>query len=105
MGVAHKQESKGKKEGQTMKLYTINYKLFACVRNEENLLDAQTGDFIYKTRQKALQSVKERIKTHQELCDYKPTENELVIETQPDDSDLKFRIVYEIKEFYLSDYE
>lgn len=88
-----------------MKLYTINYKLFACVRNEENLLDAQTGDFIYKSRQEALQSVRERIKTHQELCDYKPTENELVIETQPDDSDLKFRIVYEIKEFYLSDYE
>lgn len=88
-----------------MKLYTINYKLFVCVRNEENLLDAQTGDFIYKTRQKALQSVRERIKTHQELCDYKPTENELVIETDTDGSGMKFKIVYEIKEFYFSEYD
>ena len=85
--------------------YTINYKLFACVKSDEKLLDAQTADLAYKTRENAFQSVQERIKTQIELCDYKPTRSAFVIETNSSVTGIKFRIEYEIKAHWLSDYE
>lgn len=82
--------------------YTINYKLFACVRNDENLIDAQTADLAYKTRQKALQGVQERIKTYIELCGYERSMfNPMVLFSKDGD----FKIEFEIKEHWLSDYE
>ena len=85
--------------------YTINYKLFESHRNNETLIDAQTVDLAYKSRENAFKAVQERIKTHIELCNYKLTNKELVIETDPSESGQKFRIEYEIKEHWLSDYE
>ena len=106
MGVAHKQESKGKKEGQIMKhFYTINYKLFGSRRNDETLIDAQTVDLAYKSRQNAFKGVQERIKTHIELGDYKPTRSAFVIETDKSETGIQFRIEFEIKEHWLSEFE
>lgn len=85
--------------------YTINYKLFACVRSDEKLLDAQTADLAYKTRENAFQGVQERIKTQIELGDYKPTRSAFVIETGLSATGIKFRIEYEIKEHWLSEFE
>ena len=85
--------------------YTINYKLFESRQNNEVLLDAQTVDLAYKSRENAFKAVQERIKTHVELCGYKRTRSSFVIETDESESDQKFRIEYEIKEHWLSDYE
>ena len=85
--------------------YTINYKLFGSRRNDETLIDAQTIDLAYKSRQNAFKAVQERIKTHIELGDYKPTRSAFVIETDLSATGIKFRIEFEIKEHWLSDYE
>lgn len=85
--------------------YTINYKLFVSRKSDETLLDAQIVDLAYKSRENAFKSVQERIKTHVELCNYKPTNKEFVIETDESESGQKFRIEYEIKEHWVSDYE
>ena len=85
--------------------YTINYKLYERRRNEETLLDVQTSDLAYKSRENAFKAVQERIKTHVELCGYKRTLSSFVIETDESESGQKFRIEYEIKEHWLSDYE
>lgn len=85
--------------------YTINYKLFGSRRNEETLIDAQTIDLAYRTRENAFQGVQERIKTHIELSDYKPTRSAFVIETDKSETGIQFRIEFEIKEHWLSDFE
>ena len=85
--------------------YTINYKLFGSRKDDEKLIDAQTTDLAYRTRENAFKGVQERIKTHIELCDYKRTDNDLVIETAESETGIKFRIEFEIKEHWLSDYE
>lgn len=85
--------------------YTINYKLFGSRRNDETLIDAQTLDLAYKTRENAFKAVQERIKTHIELGDYKPTRSAFVIETGTSETGIKFKIEFEIKEHWLSDYE
>ena len=85
--------------------YTINYKLFASRKSDETLIDVQTGDLAYKSRENAFKAVQERIKTHVELCGYKRTLSSFVIETDESESGQKFRIEYEIKEHWLSDYE
>ena len=85
--------------------YTINYKLFGSRRNDENLIDAQTNDLAYRTRDNAFKAVQERIKTHIELGDYKRTDNDLVIETAESETGIKFRIEFEIKEHWLSEFE
>ena len=85
--------------------YTINYKLYESRNSGETLIDTQTVDLAYKSRENAFKAVQERIKTHIELCNYKPTTNDLVIETDESESGQKFRIEYEIKEHWLSNYE
>lgn len=86
--------------------YTINYKLFGSRKNDETLIDVQTVDLAYRTRENAFKGVQERIKTHLELCnDYKTTRSAFVIETGISETGIKFRIEYEIKEHWLSDYE
>lgn len=85
--------------------YTINYKLFGSRKNDETLLDAQTSDFGYRTRENAFEAVQQLIKTHIETGDYKHTRSALVIETDEGITGTKFRIEYEIKEVYLSDFE
>lgn len=85
--------------------YTINYKLYESRKSEETLLDVQTGELAYKSRENAFKAVQERIKTHIELCGYKRTISSFVIETDESESGQKFRIEYEIKEHWLSDYE
>lgn len=85
--------------------YTINYKLFGSRKNGETLIDAQTIDLAYRSRENAFKAVQERIKTHIELSDYKPTRSQFVIETDTSESGIKFRIEYEIKEHWLSDFE
>ena len=86
-------------------LYTINYKLYARRMSDETLIDVQIVDLAYKSRENAFKAVQERIKTHVELCNYKLTNKELVIETDESELGQKFRIEYEIKEHWLSDYE
>ena len=85
--------------------YTINYKLYESRKSEETLIDVQTGDLAYKSRENAFKAVQERIKTHIELGDYKRTLSSFTIETDESKSGQKFRIEYEIKEHWLSDYE
>ena len=85
--------------------YTINYKLYESRKSEETLIDAQTVDLAYKSRENAFKAVQERIKTNIELGDYKRTISSFVIETDESESGQKFRIEYEIKEHWLSDYE
>ena len=85
--------------------YTINYKLYESRKSEETLIDAQTVDLAYKSRENAFKAVQERIKTNIELGDYKRTISSFVIETDESESGQKFRIEYEIKENWLSDYE
>ena len=85
--------------------YTINYKLFESRNNNETLIDVQTVDLAYKSRENAFKAVQERIKTHVELCGYKRTLSSFAIETEPSELGQKFRIEYEIKEHWLSDYE
>ena len=85
--------------------YTINYKLFESRNNNETLIDVQTVDLAYKRRENAFKAVQERIKTHVELCGYKRTLSSFVIDTEPSELGQKFRIEYEIKEHWLSDYE
>ena len=106
MGVAHSTERASTKKGQSMNhFYTINYKLFGSRRNDENLIDAQINDLAYKTRDNAFKAVQERINTHIELGDYKRTDNDLVIETAESETGIKFRIEFEIKEHWLSEFE
>ena len=82
--------------------YTINYKLFACVKDDEKLIDEQIADLAYKSRQNALQAVQERIKTQTEVCGYERSIfNPMVLFSKDGD----FKIEYEIKEHWLSDYE
>ena len=85
--------------------YTINYKLFESRKSDETLIDAQTGVLAYKSRENAFKAVQEQIKMHVGLCGYKRTLSSFVIETEPSESGQKFRIEYEIKEHWLSDYE
>ena len=85
--------------------YTINYKLFESRQSNEVLLDVQIVDLAYKSRENAFKAVQERIKTNIELCGYKRTLSSFVIETDESESGQKFRIEYEIKEHWLSDYE
>ena len=85
--------------------YTINYKLYASRKSEETLIDAQIVDLAYKSRENAFKAVQERIKTNIELGGYKRTLSSFVIETDESESGQKFRIEYEIKEHWLSDYE
>lgn len=85
--------------------YTINYKLYASRKSNETLIDAQTVDLAYKSRENAFKAVQERIKTNIELGGYKRTQSSLIIETDESESGQKFRIEYEIKEHWLSDYE
>ena len=87
------------------KFYTINYKFYESRKSDETLIDVQTGDLAYKSRENAFKAVQERIKTHVELCGYKRTLSSFVIETDESESGQKFRIEYEIKEHWLSDYE
>ena len=87
------------------KFYTINYKLYESRKSDETLIDAQTVDLAYKSRENAFKAVQERIKTNIELCGYKRTLSSFVIETDESESGQKFRIEYEIKEHWLSDYE
>ena len=87
------------------KFYTINYKLYESRKSDETLIAAQTVDLAYKSRENAFKSVQERIKTHIELGDYKRTLNSFVIETDESELGQKFRIEYEIKEHWLTDYE
>lgn len=84
--------------------YTINYKLYESCKSEETLIDAQTVDLAYKSRENAFKAVQELIKIHVELCNYKRTLSSFVIETDKSESGQKFRIEYEIKEHWLSDY-
>lgn len=94
------------KKGQSMKhFYTINYKLFGSRRNDENLIDVQINEKAYKTRENAFKAVQERIKTMLELGDYKPTRSAFVIETDESETDIKFRMEFEIKEHWLSEFE
>lgn len=85
--------------------YTINYKLYAKRRNEVILLDAQILDLAYKSRENAFKAVQERIKTKIELGGYKRTLSSFVIETHESEPGKKFRIEYEIKEHWLSEFE
>ena len=85
--------------------YTISYKLFESRNNNEILIDVQTADLAYKSRDNAFKAVQERIKTNIELCGYKRTLSSFVIETDESELGQKFRIEYEIKEHWLSDYE
>lgn len=85
--------------------YTINFKLFGSRKNDETLIDAQTLDLAYKTRENAFKAVQERIKTHIELGDYKPTQSAFVIETGLSTTGFQFRIEFEIKEHWLSEFE
>lgn len=85
--------------------YTINYKLYVSRKSEQILLDTQTVDLAYKSRENAFKAVQERIKTNIELGGYKRTRSSFVIETDESESGQKFRIEYEIKEHWLSDYE
>lgn len=85
--------------------YTINYKLYASRQSNEVLLDAQTVDLAYKSRENAFKAVQERIKTNIELGGYKRTLSSFVIETDESESGQKFRIEYEIKEHWLSEFE
>lgn len=87
------------------KFYTINYKLFGSRKGNETLIDAQTNELAYKSRQNAFDAVQERIKTHIETGDYKRTKNDLIIETDESTTGLKFRIEFEIKEHWLSEFE
>lgn len=83
-------------------IYTINYKLFACVKDDDKLIDEQIADLAYKSRQNALQGVQERIKTQTEVCGYERSMfNPMVLFSKDGD----FKIEYEIKEHWLSDYE
>lgn len=85
--------------------YTINYKLFGSRKNDENLIDAQIDDLAYKSRQNAFKAVQERIETHIALGDYKRTSNQFVIETGTSTTGIKFRIEFEIKEHWISEFE
>ena len=85
--------------------YTINYKLYASRKSDETLIDVQTVDLAFKSRENAFKAVQERIKTNIELGGYKRTLSSFVIETDESESGQKFRIEYEIKEHWLSDYE
>lgn len=107
MGVAQQHKKQGKTKGQIMKhFYTINYKLFGSRKGDENLIDAQTIDLAYRSRENAFKGVQERIKTHLKFNnDYKPTRSAFVIETGISETGIKFRIEYEIKEHWLSDFE
>ena len=88
-----------------MKIYTLNYKLFAKRENEEKLIDEQILDWAYRSRENAFKAVQERIKTHIELCNYKPTRSQFVIESDTSETGTKYVIEYEIKEHYLSEFE
>lgn len=82
--------------------YTINYKLFAYVQDDLKLLDVQISDLAYKSRQNALQAVQERMKTHIQFGDYdRSTFNKLALISK----DEKFRLEFEIKEHWLSEFE
>lgn len=85
--------------------YTINYKLYGVRKNDETLIDVHTAGLAYKSRENAFKAVQERIKKHVELCAYKRTISSFVIETDESELGQKFRIEYEIKEHWLSDYE
>ena len=85
--------------------YTINYKLFVSRRSDETLIDAQTVDLAYKSRENAFKAVQERIKTNVEHCGYKRTISSFVIEKDESETGQKFRIEYEIIEHWLIDYE
>ena len=101
MGVAHLT----RKVKAMNKFYTINYKLFGSRKSDETLLDAQTNDLAYRNRENAYKAVQERIKTHIETGDYKRTKNDLIIETDTSETGIKFRIEFEIKEHWLSEFE
>lgn len=85
--------------------YTINYKLYASRKSNETLIDVQTVDLAYRSRENAFKAVQERIKTNIELGGYKRTLSSFVIETEPSELGQKFRLEYEIIEHWLSDYE
>lgn len=87
------------------KIYTVVTTLTAMNRKgQKTLLDTLTSQFAYRSRENAYKAVLDLKKAHIDNSDFEATRSDFEL-VKTDYGIGKYIINFEIKEYYLSDYE
>ena len=109
MGVAHsaKEWIDNQRRNQHMKtIYTLQTTLRVIDNKDtETLLDVNTAQFAYRSRENAYKALQELKKAHIAIGSYDPTRSDFSLVKRSIETGQTYTLDFEIKEFILSDYE
>lgn len=87
-------------------IYTLQTTLTVTdIKGKETLLDVNTAQFAYRSRENAYKALQSLKKEHIAIGNYEPTRSDFSLVKRSLETGQKYTLDFEIKEFILSDYE